>query len=477
MKYYCRVGGRVDLQVKTCIITHLLGCGGREIMPKRVEELTALVVARIKVDGLHSVGGVPGLYLQIINSFRTWILKATIGTRKNEKGQTVPRRREIGLGRYPDVSLAEARDQARELHKQIRNGIDPVEERRIVKAQAKLAMKKTKTFRECAEAFIETNRAGWRNEKHVQQWTNTLAMYAYPVIGGLSIADIDAGLVLSVLQQPVDTADGQEPFWNAKTETASRLRGRIESVLQWAKVRGLRTGENPAEWKTLKFTLPAKRKVAKEENHPALPYTEICAFMAELRLRCGVAASALEFAILTAARSGEVRRATWDEIDLTAQVWTIPALHMKREREHYVPLSDTAVKLLESLPRHEGHNHIFPTEQAAMLSDMALLMVIRRMHRTKFSIDGKGWIDPKQDNRIATVHGFRSAFRDWAGETTSHPREVVEHALAHGLPDKTEAAYQRGTLFDKRKALMTDWERYCNTIPTAKGIYSKTPRD
>ena len=426
-------------------------------MPKVAKELTALAVSKIKGDGLYAVGGVPGLYLQIIGNSRSWIFRAVISGH----------RKKIGLGSCVLLSLAEAREKAREFHKQIWDGLNPVEERRVAKSKARLKAAKSKTFRECTEAFIMANRAGWK-KKTSRHWENSLPNYCFKILGGLSVADIDTGLVLEVLQQPVATNDGIKPLWEARTVTASKLRGMIESVLQWAKVHGLREGENPADWKILKYTLPSKSKVHKEKSYPALPYIEIGGFMSELRKRDGIPARALEFAILSAVRSGEARGARWEEIDLTARVWTIPAERMKKEKEHRIPLSDAAVKILESLPRYEGDNRVFPAEKATELSDMALLNIIARMHKKKLASDGVGWTDPKSNNRIITVHGFRSTFRDWAGETTSYPREVCEHALAHGLPDKVEAAYQRGDLFMKRKGLMADWARYCDTVQTAK---------
>ena len=413
-------------------------------MSKKAKELTALAVQKIhklKTDGLYAVGGITGLYLKIAGGSSSWIGRWVIAGKQQK----------IGLGGYPAVPLAEARDKAREFHKQISNGVNPVEERRTAKAQARIEEMKLKTFRECAEAFIMSNRAGWKNAKHTQQWGNTLAMYAYPIIGELPVGDVDTGLVLEILQQSIDMPDGKTSFWEAKTETASRVRGRIESVLQWAKVRGFRTGENPADWKTLKYTLPARNKVQKVEHFPALPYTEIGAFIADLRKREGMAARALEFAILTAARSGEVRGATWGEIDLAARVWIIPAERMKAGKEHRVPLSDAVAKLLEAMPVFEGISYVFSAPKGGAMSDMALTMTLRRM--------GRGDI---------TTHGFRSTFRDWAGETTSYSREVIEHAMAHQLKDKAEAAYQRGDLFAKRKDLMTAWARYCDTISTAK---------
>jgi integrase len=437
-------------------------------MSKRAKELSAMAVSSIKAEGLHAVGGVPGLCLQIIGESRSWILRIAVGTRINRQGKAVTRRRDMGLGAYPEVSLAEARRLALESRAKLREGIDPIAERQRTRACVKLAAARTKTYRECAEAWIETNRAGWV-AAYTVQLESSMARFAYPIIGGLSVAGVDTGLVLEVLQQPVAIKDGTAPLWEAKPTVATLLRARIESILDFAKIRGFREGDNPADWKTLKHVLPSKNKIHEEKNHPALPYMEIGAFMVELRKREGVVARALEFAILTAARSKEVRGATWDEIDFASRVWTIPAARMKKKREHSVPLSDAAVKLLETLQRREGNNHIFPAAQAVMLPDTALLKLIRRMHEEKKKADGTGWTDPKLNNRVITSHGFRSAFRDWAGETTPYPREVIEHALAHSLADKAEAAYQRGTLFDKRKGLMESWSQYCDTVQTANG--------
>lgn len=413
-------------------------------MARKSEERSASYVSKkSKEEGLHSVGGVDGLHLRVVKGSRAWVLRVSVGTRVNSQGKRVPHRRDLGLGPYPEVTLAEAREKARAIRRKVRDGIDPIAERKKAKALALLEAAKDQTFQQCAEAYIEANRAGWRNAKHVQQWQNTLATYAFPKIGRLPVAAIDTGLVLSVLQQ--DTGAG--PLWLAKTETASRLRGRMESVLDWAAFRGYRTGENPARWKGhLEHELPARSKVAKVQHHKALPYAKIGAFMAELRRCEGTGARALEFAILTAARSGEVRGATWGEIDLAGRLWTIPAGRMKAGREHRVPLSAGAVALLEALPRFEGSTYVFPAHRGGQLSDMALTAVLRRM--------GRGDI---------TQHGFRSTFRDWAGETTAYPREVCEHALAHRLADGVEAAYQRGDLLTKRARLMADWGRYCGT--------------
>jgi len=353
--------------------------------------------------------------------------------------------RMMGLGRYPDFSLEEARRQATECRRLLKEKKDPIEERDAQHTLGRLARAKTLTFDECTDAYIKANRAGWKNDKHAGQWESTLATYASPIIGKLPVASVDTGLVLKVL----------EPIWTTKAETASRLRGRIEAVLGWATVRGYRSGDNPAAWRNhLDKALPARSAVKRAENHPALPYVEIGAFVSKLREQAGVAASALEFAILTAARTNETIGATWREFDLEAGVWTIPADRMKAKKEHRIPLSPQAVNILrEFLPlKNADDGHAFPAPKGGHLSNMAMLAVLKRMERDDL-----------------TVHGFRSTFRDWAGETTAYPREVIEHALAHQLKDKAEAAYARGTLFDKRRRLMDEWATYCETVKAAEG--------
>ena len=420
-------------------------------MPKKAKELSALAVSKLKTDGRYAVGGVDGLYLRVVGGSRAWVLRIAVGSRVDSDGRTSVHRRDVGLGSYPEVSLAEARDRARELRKQVRDGVDPVLKRQAVKVQSALETAKAKTFEECADAYIDANRAGWKNEKHAQQWQNTLATYVHPKFGHLPVASIDTGMVLDVLQQSVGSAG--QTLWLNKTETASRLRGRIESILDWATFRGYRQGNNPARWKGhLEHELPARNKVQKVEHHAALPYAEIAAFMAELRLKEGVSARALEFAILTAARSGEVRGAKWSEIDLDARIWTIPGERMKAGKEHRVPLANEVVTLIKALPREDGVNYVFLAPKGGQLSDMALTSVLRRMGRSGL-----------------TQHGFRSTFRDWAGETTAYPREVCEHALAHRLADGVEAAYQRGDLLAKRAGLMSDWARYCSTVSHDQG--------
>ncbi|MBI2276336.1 MAG: integrase arm-type DNA-binding domain-containing protein [Dechloromonas sp.] len=403
-------------------------------MPRKAKELSALEVNRLTAPGLHAVGGVAGLYLQVTDSgARSWILRATVGTR----------RRDIGLGGFPDVTLAGAREAARAGRLKIKDGIDPVEEAKAKRSALAASQAAAITFGDAAAKYIAAHESGWKSTKHAAQWTSTLETYAHPIIGKIRVSEIETAHIITIL----------ESIWTTKTETASRLRGRIESVLDWATVRGYRKGENPARWKGhLDMILPARAKVQKVEHHAAIDYREIGAFMVKLAKFDGMGARALEFAILAAARSGEVRGATWSEIDEKAAVWTIPAGRMKAEKEHRIPLSPPALALLRKLPRITGTDLVFPNnkEMPTVLSDMTLTSVLRRMGQT------------------VTVHGFRSTFRDWAGEMTAYPREVIEHALAHQLKDKAEAAYARGTLFDKRRRLMVDWARYCATSAANK---------
>ena len=403
-------------------------------MPKKADELGPLEVSRLTEPGLHFVGVVAGLALKVsVTGARSWILRATVGNR----------RRDIGLGGYPDVTLAGAREAARNARSKIKEGIDPVDDARAARSKLIAEAVSGILFDEAASKYITAHEAGWKNTKHASQWRNTLETYAFPVIGKMRVKDIQTAHVMQVL----------EPIWTAKPETASRVRSRIELVLDWAKVRGYRKGENPARWKGhIDKLLPKRSEVASVEHHAALPFREIGAFMVSLRKVEGMGARALEFAILTAARSGEVRGATWSEIDLEGATWTIPAERMKAKKEHRIPLADAALELLRILPRMVGTDLVFPSSRNEMLSDMTLSAVLRRMGRSDI-----------------TGHGFRSTFRDWAGETTAYPREVIEHALAHRLKDKAEAAYQRGTLFDKRRRLMDDWAAYCAKVSIEAG--------
>ena len=370
------------------------------------------------------MGGVAGLYLYVSDAgARSWVLRAMVGSK----------RRHLGLGGFPDVPLAQAKERARKARDEISSGIDPILQKRATASALKASQAAETTFKQAAEAFIEAHGETWKNAKHRAQWTNTLVTYAYPVIGGLGVQHIGQEHVLKIL----------EPIWKTKTETAVRLRGRLESVLDWATVRKYRTGDNPARWKGhLDKLLAAPGRIQKVEHHAALPIDAMPEFMAELRQRDGAAARALEFAILTAARSGEARGATWNEIDKKAKVWTIPAERMKAGKEHRVPLTPSAMKIIETMPKVEDSEFIFTAPRGGALSDMALTQVMRRM---------------KVD---AVPHGFRSTFRDWAGERTHHPREVAEQALAHTLQDKVEAAYRRGDALDKRRVLMDEWAAF-----------------
>lgn len=422
-------------------------------MPRIARERTALYVSQLRKNGRYSVGGVAGLHLDITGGSRTWLLRITIKRKRCD----------LGFGSYPEISLAAARDYAREFRRQIRGGRDPITERRAQRAE-QVADEKLRqhTFEICANTYIEDHRAAWKNKKHVYQWTQTIEQYANPKIGKLWVGDVTTEHVLAILK----------PIWATKTETASRLRGRIEKILDSAKVKGYRQGENPARWKGhLDAILPAKGKVHKVEHHPALPYTRAGVFMAHLRQRDGIGAKALRFGILTATRNDEVRGAAWQEIDLARRRWTIPGPRMKREKEHVIPLSDETVELLESLPRIEGCDLLFPAPEGGKLSDAALGAVIERMHEADLGNKGIGYVDPTQENAIVTPHGWRSTFRDWAAEIATYPRTVVEHALAHGLKDKTEAAYQRGTLLQKRKRLMQEWAEFLKVIYDESNVH------
>ena len=413
-------------------------------MARETKELSPLEVSRISAQGYHHVGGVAGLVMQVSKSgTKSWLMRVMVGGK----------RREIGLGGYPDVTLAGAKEAARFVREKIAAGIDPVEAKAEARSKLAAAAGSAMSFQEAAEKYIAANEAGWKSAKHAAQWTSTLEAYAYPKIGKLQVAHIETSHVLGIL----------EPIWSTKTETASRIRGRIESVLDWAKVRGLRKTENPARWKGhLDHILPARSKVQKTNHHAALDYRYVGAFMAALRCIEGMGARALELAILTATRSGEIRGATWAEIDKIDGYWTIPAERMKAEREHRVPLSPAALEIIDSLPRLDGVDLIFPNAKNEQLSDMTLTAVIRRMDKAITEQRGPGCRN--STGKVITAHGFRSTFRDWAGESTAFPREVIEHALSHQLADKAEAAYARGTLFEKRRRLMVDWADHCATI-------------
>ena len=407
---------------------------GGTVMPRKTAELSAIQVRRLKTPGLHSVGGVAGLSLQVKHAdSRSWILRTTIGGR----------RKEIGLGGFPDVTLELARQKARELREQINQGIDPATQRRDRREALRAAEAKRLTFRKGAEQFIERKQVEFRSKKHAAQWSATLETYAFPVIGDMTVDAIELAHIKKLL----------DPIWTTKTETAKRLRGRIESILAYATASGHRAGDNPARWRgNLDAVMPKPGKIAKVVHHRALPVDDMPAFMADLRQREGMAAGALEFAILTAARSGEVRFATWEEIDPDTKTWTIPAERMKAGRTHRIPLSADALAVLKAVPRMARSPYVFPAPRGGALSDMSLSAVCRRMQ-----------ID-------AVPHGFRSTFRDWCSERTAYPREVCEQALAHAISDAVEAAYRRGDLFDKRIKLMDRWAQFCNQATRPEAV-------
>jgi len=412
-------------------------------MPKKAAELSAIEIKRITKPGLHAVGGVAGLLLQVtLTGARSWILRAKIGTK----------RRDIGLGGYPDVTLAGARDKARELREKIQAGIDPVEERKAAREALIEGQRTRLIFDDAVVRYLANKQHEFKNKKHFAQWGSTLKTYASPIVGKLPVSEIGLNHIIQIL----------EPIWLTKTETAKRLRGRIENVLSWATVTGFRTGDNPARWKGhLENVLPKPSKVAKVKHHPSLPWKGISPFMHELQQREGMATRALEFLILTATRSGEVRFATWDEVDLEQCLWSIPEGRMKGAKEHRVPLSDEALKILKALPRMTGDHHLFPAPRGGELSDTSLAAVVKRLHNSSIELGGEGYIDPKE-KRMAVPHGFRSTFRDWAAENTNYANIVVEKALAHTIGNKVEEAYRRGDLFEKRTKLMSDWATYCN---------------
>jgi integrase len=403
----------------------LIDSTAESFMAKAVGRLSTLTISRAK-SGMHPDGR--GLYLQVSGPrARSWVFRYTINGKTHY----------LGLGSAYTIDLKRAREDARKARELVHDGIDPIEARKARRMHQRLADIKTITFDQAADAYITSHEAGWGNPKHRQQWRNTLKDYASPLIGDLAVSAVDTGLVLKVL----------EPVWTSRPETASRLRGRIESVLDWAKVRGHRDGENPARWKGhLDHLLPARSRVRKVQHHAALPYGEINALLTLLRAQKGITPLALEFTILTATRTGEVLGARWSEVDTAAAMWVIRASRMKGGREHRVPLCERALAILEEM-RGRDHELVFP------LSEKAMAMLLRRIGRND-----------------VTVHGFRSTFRDWAAETTAYPNHVVELALAHAISNGVEAAYRRGDLFEKRRRLMADWARYCETKRTANGV-------
>jgi integrase len=413
-------------------------------MPKRASELTDAAVRRLKwgtvqsgpnkgkpCAKLHAVGGVAGLYLQCTppaseaakEFARSWLLKARVGTARPE----------LGLGPYPEVTLGQAREKARQLKEQIRQGIDPRAERRAARSSLLKEQAKIVTFRDLGKRYEIKKAREYKTEKQAKKLSSMLATYVYPYLGSMVVADIERAHIIKMLQT----------HWETKTETMTRVRAIVENMLDMAGAEGLRSGDNPARWKgNLDLTLPAPSKLAKVRHFTAMPADELPDFYNSLAQKETVGALALRFSILTAARSGEVRGATWDEIDLNAKVWTVPADRMKNGRVHKVPLQSDAVAILKALEgRHE--HYVFPALRGGMLSDMTMTKVLKDM------------------GHKVTQHGFRATFRTWAQEHTNYPEEVPELALAHVNSDRTRAAYARSELLDKRRALMDRWQSFC----------------
>jgi integrase len=398
--------------------------------------------------------GVPGRYLDGGNGVRGLYL--IVGGKANAhwelRYQLRGRGHWMGLGSAKDFTLSEARERARKERQRLHDKDDPLAARRAERAAKALAATSTKTFREAADAYIAAHRAGWKSAKHGHTWISTLATYVHPKLGALDVAAVDRARVLDVLEQKVEAQLGYPagPFWHARPVTADRVRLRIELILSWATARGYRSGENPASWEHLQHILPAPAKIAPVVHHPAVAYAEVPTVVAELHKREGIGPKALEFLILAAARAGEVLGAVWSEINLDEKIWTIPAERMKAGREHRIPLSDPAIELLRGLPREHGNGFVFIGARQPRLSEATMGRLFRdRLHRSE------------------TIHGFRSSFRDWAGESTAFPPDVCEAALAH-IKGKTERAYQRGDLFNKRRKLMELWAKFCTTPPPAK---------
>jgi integrase len=405
---------------------------------KRVAKLIRRGVPGRHLDG--GSNGVKGLYLCVASK---------TAAHYELRFQLEHRVRWMGLGAARTFSLDEARQRARDARKVLADKIDPLENRRAERAKQAAATASRKTFKEVAEDFVTDKRREWRSAKHGRQWLTSLQTYAFPIIGAVDVSQIDKPAILRVLEQKVPASPGHEAgkFWLIKTVTADRVRSRIELVLNYAKVRGHRTRDNPAAWADLKHVLPKPTKVAVVNHHAAVPYADVPVLVGELRRHQGVGVQAMEFLILTAARLGEVTGVTWDEIDLNEKVWTLPAARMKSNREHKVPLALQAVALLQSLPTEQDNPYLFIGAHKQMISADALTMVLKRMKRSE------------------TIHGFRSSFSDWAHERSAFNNQVIELSLAHSVGSAAEQAYRRGEMMDKRRKLMEVWATYCTTAP------------
>jgi integrase len=423
-------------------------------MPKIAKPLNDLQVRRLTRVGWHAVGGVAGLLLQIrkpakegAQLSRSWILRVKVGDQ----------RQPIGLGSYPQVSLASAREQAAKLVIEARQGVNLVAQKRAQRSALIVAAAKNKTFKECAEAYMDAHSSDYTSDKHRKQWPATLVAYAYPIIGNMLVSDISMRDIRNVLEQKTAVdKDTNGKLWFVKNETAKRLLGRIKTVLDYATVNEYRSGTNPAQWTGhLSTQLPSPKKIQKKEHHPAVPYKQIGDFMSKLRANSSISAKALEFLILTAVRSGSVRQAEWTEIDIDNALWIIPAAHTKAKQEHRVPLSPQAIQLLKALPVMAGTDIVFPSPAGKSLSDMALSQLMRGMReRGELTVE-------------AVPHGFRSSFRDWSAEQTGYPDEIRKAASGHTVGDAVKEAYQRTDLLEKRRKLMDEWANFLDQ-PTVK---------
>ena len=432
-------------------------------MPKIAKPLNDIQLRRINRVGWHAVGGVAGLLLQVRNPSkegaqipRSWILRVKVGDE----------RQPIGLGSYPQVSLAEAREMAKKLVIEAKQGINLKAKKRAKRSALLSAASKNKTFKECAEAYMEAHSSDYSSDKHRKQWPSTLTAYAYPIIGNIMVADITMRDILSVLNQETNVTETEKgKLWYVKTETAKRLLGRIKTVLDYATVNEYRIGANPAQWTGyLSTQLPAPQKLQKVEHYPAVPYQMIGDFTSKLRNNDSISAKAIEFLILTAVRSGSVRQAEWSEIDYDKKLWVIPPEHTKARREHRVPLQPQAIKLLKSLPKLVGSNIVFPSPTGKALSDMALSQLMRGMReRGELTVE-------------AVPHGFRSTFRDWAAEQTAYPDEIRKAASGHTVGDAVKEAYQRTDLLEKRRRLMSEWAAFLDEPTTNQGATVATLR-
>lgn len=430
-------------------------------MPKIAKVMSAKDVNALKKIGWHAVGGVAGLLLQVRESSqsgalsRSWILRTRIGSK----------RQPIGLGPFPQKSLAEAREGAKKILDVIQQGINPIAQRKQLKSALLAAEGRSKTFKQCVESYIESHSTEHKSDKHRKQWVTTLETYAYPIIGNLLVADITMRKVLDVLQQKVKDESGIElgRFWDIRTVTAARLQGRIKTVLDYAIVNEYRDGPNPALWTGFLDTqLPSPNR--KEVKHqPAIPYKQVGDFMTKLRANKSISAKALDFLILTAVRSGAVRNANWSEIDYENKLWIIPKENTKTKKfEHRVPLCPQAIKLLKSLPIIDKNLKVFPSPRGSALSDMALSEIMRGM-RDRGELIGEG-----------VPHGFRSTFRDWAAEQTAYPDEIRKAASGHLVGDAVQQAYQRTDLLEKRRKLMAEWGNYLD-MPSNNKTSKVTP--